>query len=94
MDGVFDHHFMDPHSIHHPEKPRLFSLHTSVRGEGGKFIGNDPYPPSFTICRTTAPIGQGLMRREMLVALTEGAVFLIGRLFDQGFSPYEIVGSL
>ena len=93
MDGVFDHHFVDPHSIHRPEKPRLFSLHTSVRGEGGKSIRNDPYPSSLAVRRTTAPVGQGLMRREMFVAFAEGAVFLIGRLFNRSSSPYEIVGS-
>jgi hypothetical protein len=94
MDGAFDHHLMDSHSIHHPEKPRLFSLQAPFRGEGRKFIGNDPDPPSFTICRTTASIGQGLMRSEMLIALAEWAVFFIGRFLDQTFSFYKIVGSL
>jgi hypothetical protein len=50
--------------------------------------------PSFTICQTTASIGQGLMRSEMLIALAEGAVFFVGRFFGQGFSLYKIVGSL
>jgi hypothetical protein len=94
MDGTFDHHFMDSHSIHHPEKPLLFSFQTPLWGEGRKFVGNDPYPPSLTICQTPASIGQGLMRSEMLIALTEGAVFLIRRFFYQSFSLYKIVGSL
>ena len=94
MDRAFDHHFMESHSIHHPEKPRLFSLYASVRGEGGKSIGNNPYPPSFAICRATAPVGQGLMGREMFVAPAEGAVFLVRRFFNQSFSPHEIAGSL
>jgi len=92
MDRVFDHHFMGPHSIHHPEKPRLFSLHTSVRGEGGKSIGNNPYPPSFAICRATAPVGQGLMGREMFVAPAEGAVFLVRRFSIKVLVPTKSRG--
>jgi hypothetical protein len=95
MDGAFDHHFMDSHSIHHPEKPLLFFyLPTPIWREGRKFIGDDPYPPSFTICRATASIGQGLMRSEMLIALAKGAVFFIGRFFGQSFSLFKIMGSL
>jgi hypothetical protein len=86
---------MDSHSVHHPEKILLFfSLPTPLRGEGRKFIGNDPDPPSFTVCRTPASIGQGLMRSERLIALTEGAVFFIGRFFGRRFSLFKIVGSL
>jgi hypothetical protein len=86
---------MDSLSIHHPEKPLLFFyLPTPIWGEGRKFIGDDPYPPPFTICRATASIGQGLLRSEILIALTERAVFFIGRFFGQGFSLFKIVGSL
>jgi hypothetical protein len=94
MDGAFDHHFMDSHSIHHPEKALLFFyLPTPLWGEGRKFIGNDPYPPSFTICQTTTSIGQGLMRSDMLIALTERAAFFIGSFFDQSASLFKIMGS-
>ena len=51
MEGAFNHHFMNSHSIHHPEKPLfLLSLQTSFGEQGRESIGNDPDPPTFTIC--------------------------------------------
>jgi hypothetical protein len=93
MDGTFDNHFMNPYSIHHPEEPLLLSLYTSFGGKGGIFVWNDPYPPSLTIWLAAGPIGQRLMRSEMLITGTERAVFFIGRLFDQRLGLYKIMGS-
>src|SRR4030043_1592937 len=94
MEGAFDHHFMDSHSIHHPEKPLfLLSLQTSFWGEGRKFIGNDPDPPTLTICGGPGSIGEGFVRGEAFIAWTEGAIFFIGGFFNRWFCFFEVVRS-
>src|SRR5208283_3365211 len=75
VDGTLDHYFMDADSIHHPEKPRPVPLQAPVQGEGRKPVGDHPDPPSSTIRRAAASIGERLVRSELLVTPAEGAVF-------------------
>jgi hypothetical protein len=95
MDRASDYHLMDSHSIHHPEKSLLlFSLQTPFWRKCRKFIGNNPDPPSFTICRTALSIGKGFMGGEVFVARAKRTVRFINGFFYGRFDLFKIVRSL
>jgi hypothetical protein len=75
MLGGFDDDLVLAHTVHFAEKAGFFTAgQASLRDEGGKFIGYNPYPPSRAVGGASLAIGQGFGRGQLFVAGAERAI--------------------